>query len=273
MEQNQINELLAKYNTGLAKAAEIKIIEQLIESGKIELAQLQDFSKLDSQLSKFDVGSPSTRLDVQFYSALADLSADEAEEKKQSEKHSFLPDRQAGSFSLDWSNLFPRLALAASLLMAGFVGGYFLKSPSQDKSVVQLTQQVGELKEMMMLSMLEKESATERLKAVSLTSDMSQVSKKVTAALFKTLNGDENVNVRLAALDVLMNYVKDSEVRAGLIKSISVQDSPLVQVALAELMVTLQEKKSVTELKKLLQNDKTPKEVKGKIEKSISVLI
>jgi hypothetical protein len=124
-----------------------------------------------------------------------------------------------------------------------------------------------------MLSMLEKESATERLKAVSLSSDMNQVSKKVTSALFKALNGDENVNVRLAALDVLMNYAKDGDVRAELIKSISVQDSPLVQVALAELMVTLQERKSVTELKKLLKNDKTPKEVKGKIEKSISVLI
>lgn len=259
MEQNQINELLAKYNAGLADASEIKTIEQWIESGKIELAQLQDFSKLDSQLAKFDVGSPSTRLDVQFYYVLA-------EEKKQNEKatHSLFP---------NWNNLFPRLALAASLLLAGFIGGYLLKSPSQDKSVTELTQQVGELKEMMMLSMLEKESATERLKAVSLTSDMSQVSKKVTDALFKTLNGDENVNVRLAALDVLMNYAKDSEVRTGLIKSISVQDSPLVQVALAELMVTLQEKKSVNELKKLLQSDKTPKEVKGKIEKSISVLI
>jgi hypothetical protein len=259
MEQTKINELLAKYNAGLADAAEIKAIEQLIESGKIELAQLQELSQLDSQISQFNAGSPSTRLDVQFYSALA-------QEKKQNEKRSF-------SLTIDWNSLFPRLALAASLLIAGFVGGYLLKSPSQDKSVVQLTQQVSELKEVMMLSMLEKESATERLKAVSLTSGMDQVSKKVTSALFKTLNGDENVNVRLAALDVLMNYAKDGEVRAELIKSISVQDSPLVQVALAELMVTLQEKKSVSELKKLLKSDKTPKEVKGKIEKSISVLI
>jgi hypothetical protein len=259
MEQTKINELLAKCNAGLADAAEIKAIEQLIELGKIELAQLQELSQLDSQISQFDSGSPSTRLDVQFYSALA-------QEKKQNEKRSF-------SLTIDWNSLFPRLALAASLLIAGLVGGYLLKSPSQDKSVVQLTQQVGELKEMIMLSMLEKESATERLKAVSLTSDMNQVSKKVTTALFKTLNGDENVNVRLAALDVLMNYAKDGEVRAELIKSISVQDSPLVQVALAELMVTLQEKKSVSELKKLLKSDKTPKEVKGKIEKSISVLI
>lgn len=263
MEQNQLNELLAKYNAGLADAADIKTLEALIESGKIELAQLQDFLKLDSQLAKFDAGSPSTRLDDQFYSVLAALSANQPEEKKPNEKALFP----------NWNNLFPRLAMAATLLIAGFVGGYFLKGPSQDKSVSELTQQVGELKEMMMLSMLEKESATERLKAVSLTSDMNQVSKKVTDALFKTLNGDENVNVRLAALDVLMNYAKDSEVRTGLIKSISVQDSPLVQVALAELMVTLQEKKSVTELKKLLQSDKTPKEVKGKIEKSISVLI
>jgi multidrug efflux pump subunit AcrA (membrane-fusion protein) len=259
MEQTKINELLAKYNAGLADAAEIKAIEQLIESGKIELAQLQKLLQLDSQISRFDAGSPSARLDVQFYSALA-------QEKKQNEKRSF-------SLTIDWNSLFPRLAFAASLLIVGFVGGYLLKSPSQDKSVVQLTQQVSELKEVMMLSMLEKESATERLKAVSLTSGMDQVSKKVTSALFKTLNGDENVNVRLAALDVLMNYAKDGEVRAELIKSISVQDSPLVQVALAELMVTLQEKKSVSELKKLLKSDKTPKEVKGKIEKSISVLI
>jgi HEAT repeats len=260
MKQNRINELVAKYNAGLADPAEVKAIEQLIESGKIELTQLHDLTKLDEQIFSMDAAAPSIRLDDQFYAALSQ------EKKKQDSKTFSLP-------KFEWGNLFPRLALAASLLIAGFVGGYLLKSPSQDKSVVQLTQQVSELKEVMMLSMLEKESATERLKAVSLTSDMDQVSKKVTSALFKTLNGDENVNVRLAALDVLMNYAKDGEVRAGLIKSISVQDSPLVQVALAELMVTLQEKKSVSELKKLLKSDKTPKEVKGKIEKSISVLI
>jgi HEAT repeats len=260
METGKIEGLIVKYNKGLADPAEGKAIEQLIKSGKIELAQLHDLTKLNEQIHSMDAGSPSIRLDDQFYAALSQ------EKKNQVSKSVSLP-------KFEWGNLFPRLALAASLIVAGFVGGYFLKSPSEDKSVKQLTQQVGELKEMMMLSMLEKESATERLKAVSLSSDMNQVSKKVTTALFKTLNGDENVNVRLAALDVLMNYAKDGQVRAELIKSISVQDSPLVQVALAELMVTLQEKKSVSELKKLLRSDKTPKEVKGKIEKSISVLI
>jgi len=122
-------------------------------------------------------------------------------------------------------------------------------------------------------SLLEKESASDRLKAVSLTSEMNQVSQKVTTALFKTMNGDENVNVRLAALEALKPYAKESAVREELIKSIGKQDSPLVQVAMAEFMATIQEKKSVKALQKLLENENTPKEVRSKINESIKVLI
>jgi hypothetical protein len=102
---------------------------------------------------------------------------------------------------------------------------------------------------------------------------MDNASEKVTNALFTTLNHDENVNVRLAALEALTSYSKDSAVRAKLIASISAQDSPLVQVAMAELMVAIQEKKSVEALKQLLNSDRTPKEVKTKISESIKVLI
>ena len=51
------------------------------------------------------------------------------------------------------------------------------------------------------------------------------------------------------------------------------QESPLVQLNLAELMAAIQEKKSVSELQKLVDSDNTPKEVKDKIRKSIAVLI
>ena len=137
----------------------------------------------------------------------------------------------------------------------------------------ELTQQVSDLREMMIFSLLEKESASERIKAVNLTSEMNEVSEKVTDALFKTMNRDENVNVRLSALEALKPYAKQSRVREQLIESIGKQDSPLVQVALAEFMAAIQEKKSVKELQKLLQNENTPKEVKSKINESIKVLI
>ncbi len=93
---------------------------------------------------------------------------------------------------------------------------------------------------------------------------MDQASEKVTGALLQTLNNDENVNVRLAALDALRPYVKNSEVRQDIIRSIAKQQSPLVQVALAELMVELQDKSSVKELEKILNNKKTPLDVKEK---------
>jgi hypothetical protein len=146
--------------------------------------------------------------------------------------------------------------------LVGFLGGYWFQKPKENSAVNQLTAQVEGLKEMMMISLLEKESATERLKAVSLTQDINGPSVKLTLALLKTLNADANINVRLAALDALQGYANLPSVREGLVLAIAQQNSPLVQ-----------EKSSVSELKKVLNNEKTPKEIKERIKKSIDVLI
>ncbi len=260
MEKNRIEELIVKYNEGLADPAEIKWLEQLIEEGSVELTQLRELHKLDEQMANLEGPAPSIRLDDQFYSMLAG-------QKRKQKRNAFV-------FAWpDWNVLFPRLAFATVLLIAGFGAGYLLERPSEDAQVKGLTKEISNLKEMVMLSLLEKESTTDRLRAVSLTSDMTQVSQKVTHALLQTLNEDENVNVRLAALEALKAFVKDDRVREGLVRSISKQDSPMVQLELAGLMVAIQEKKSVKELQKILDNERTPKEVKSKIKESIRVLI
>jgi hypothetical protein len=259
MEKTKIEELITKYNEGVADPKEIKWIEQLLETGQLDLTQLRELSYLDEQILKMESPSPSLTLDDHFYAALVN-------EKRKLKKET--------SFSLpSLSFIFPRLAMAAVLILIGFGVGYFLQSPSHKNDVRELSQEVSDLKEMIMLSMIEKESATQRLKAVSLTSEMNQVSDKVTNALFAALNQDDNVNVRLAALEALKPYIKEGDVRTRLIKSIGVQDSPLVQIALAEFMVSIQEKKSVDELKLLLENEGVPKEVKNKISESIKILI
>lgn len=258
METSRIEELVLKYNEGLADPAEVKLLEQLIEGGEVELTRLHELSKLDEHMMAVTPPAPSIRLDDQFYTMLRD-------EKNKIRKDGFV-------FSWpDWKLLAPRLAFASVLLIAGFTGGYLLQRP--DPQVKDLTREVSDLKEMMMLSLLEKESPTERLRAVSLTSDMNKASQKVTGALIKTLNEDDNVNVRLAALEALKVYVSDSHVREELVRSISKQDSPMVQVELAELMAAIQQKNSVNELKRILDNDRTPKEVKAKIKESINTLI
>jgi hypothetical protein len=259
MEKRMVEELIAKYNASQASTAELKTIEQLIESGKIELTELNDLTLLEDHILNLESPMPSVDLDDRFYRMLA--------EEKKSVKPAF-----AWKHFFSWPELAPKLALASVTLLIGFMGGYVLQSPSQKTEVSALTQEVSDLKEMMMLSLLEKESATDRLKAVNLTQEMDGASNKVTHALLQTLNNDANVNVRLAALEALQPYVKDNHVREELIRSIGKQDSPLVQIALAELMAALQEKSSVKELQKVLENANTPKGVKNKIKATLDVL-
>ena len=97
----------------------------------------------------------------------------------------------------------------------------------------------------MVLTLLDQPSANKRLQAVNEVNKLSSVTKTITKALFSTLNNDTNVNVRLSAIEALANYTEIPEVREGLIASIMNQKSPMVQIALADLMVKLQEKKAV----------------------------
>ncbi len=74
-------------------------------------------------------------------------------------------------------------------------------------------------------------------------------------------------------LEALAKLAHDPVVREGLVKSISVQDSPLLQSAIADVMVKLQEKKSVQSLKQLLNKKDLNEMVRLKIEQSIHKLI
>jgi hypothetical protein len=259
MEAKKIHQLLIKFNSGVAEPTEIKQIENLIEQGLIQMEDIEGFNKLDERILRLETPEPSLSLDDRFHQMLLK----ETQATKTFDWKSFFT----------WKDIAPRLAFASVTLLVGLIAGYLIWSPQkEDEQIVALGQEISGLKEMMMLSLLEKESATDRLKAVNLTQDMDQASKKVTAALLQTLNSDENVNVRLAALDALKPYSKDGQIREALIRSIAHQKSPLVQVALAELMAALQEKGAINELQKILDDNETPSDIKKKIQESIQII-
>jgi hypothetical protein len=263
MEREEIQRLLDRFRAGEASDNDKANIELLLLNGSLELEEIEDLSVLSEQVAKLGFPQPSTALDKRFYDLLAD---EQRTHRRSSSSIRFFT----------WPQFIPKLALASLMLAAGIAVGYLLRSPGgapQNDQVHLLSKQVSDLQEMMMLSLLEKGSATERLKAVGLTQEMDDASKKVTNALIKTLNEDDNVNVRLAALEALKPYTGDGSVREALIRSISRQESPLVQMSLAELMVALQEKSAVKELEKIVKSEKTPAEVKQKIQESVNVLI
>jgi len=262
MDRQDIEALLQRFNSGQVTESDRKAMEELLEAGLVSLEDIEGLPELEGQLMRMEGPSPSSALDHRFYEMLA------------AERAGKTGDAWYRFFS--WPRFAPKMAMASFMLIVGLVAGYLLRpveSGTGDEQIARLSQQVSDLQEMMMLSLLEKGSATERLKAVNLTQEMGEASRKVTGALIQTLNQDENVNVRLAALEALKPYATDSSVREALIRSISVQESPLVQISLAELMVALQEKSAVEEFEKIVESEKTPAEVKRKIRESIKVLI
>jgi len=172
----------------------------------------------------------------------------------------------------------PAFALGYSLLLvvAGLWVGYGLhRSPTtgdsggNQKELAALTTQIGEMREMMMKSLLQNPSASERMRGVSYTSEIRMVNKDVIEALLSTLNNDPNINVRLMTLEALTHYASNPVVREGLVQSILQQESPLMQTALADVMLKLQEKRAIHPLKKLLQQKDLNEMVRTRIQETI----
>jgi hypothetical protein len=170
------------------------------------------------------------------------------------------------------------IAYSVILLLAGAGIGLLVNRNNNagggtQEQMATLTTQVHDLREAVTLSLLQNPSASERMRGVSFTSEIKGENKNVITALFSTLNNDDNTNVRLVTLEALTHYANYPAVREGLIESIEQQDSPLVQSALADIMLKLQEKRSIKPFKKLLQQKDLNNMVRSKIQETITQLI
>lgn len=167
-----------------------------------------------------------------------------------------------------------QFAFLIVLLLIGFTVGHFYPPADQAKmDMKQLRQEIRELRQSAALAMLKQRSPSERIRGVNFSSRVENPDKKTLTALLDTLNNDPNVNVRLSAVDALYLFSNVSLVQEGLIQSLSQQESPLVQLALIDLMVEIREKRAIHALKKLIERQKLNPEVKKQAELSLRELI
>ena len=128
------------------------------------------------------------------------------------------------------------------------------------------------MRQMVALSLLQQQSASERLKGVSWSNQLDQPGAEVLSALLDTLMHDPNVNVRLAAIDALKKFGDRQTVRRGVLQALEEQDSPLVQIALIDLVVEIQAKESLDTLRKLTTNTALHEAVRKRAEWGIEQL-
>jgi anti-sigma factor RsiW len=149
-----------------------------------------------------------------------------------------------------------QFGFALAFLAVGLLAGYAITQNSRSgggSEVAQLREEVRHTRQLVALSMLQQQSASERLKGVDWSNRLSQPDPQLLSALIHTVNYDPNVNVRLAALDALHQSAGNDAVRHGLAESLERQTSPMMQIALIDLLVDIRDKEASAPLKELMQ--------------------
>jgi hypothetical protein len=150
-------------------------------------------------------------------------------------------------------------AAAAVLLAAGLGIGYGVRGGGQPPGEVsQLREEVASMRQLVALSLMQQQSASERLRGVSWSYQVEPSDKEVLNALVTAVNHDPNVNVRLAAVDALRPFTGSPSThlaaRNAVIQALPKQTTPIVQVALIDFLAELKERNAAPELRRLVSD-------------------
>jgi hypothetical protein len=242
MTSEEFRQLIPEYLSGQVASAEKALFEAQMDKSpelRIEVAELRS---LWEGLGLLPEEQPSAAMRARFYQKLNDI--------RNGRSRSL-----AGGFAW-WKPGLPGLVRQMTIVLALFclgiyVGRVSMSGRASTGEAAQLQTQVQSLRQTVALSLLDRQSAASRLEGVSWSNRVERPDHDLLAALANALNHDPNTNVRLASLDALEKFSGDPTVRTTLVESLSVQDSPLVQIALIDALVHMRDNNAAGTLRKL----------------------
>jgi hypothetical protein len=244
-------------------------IEKHLETCERCIDELKDTQELMHRISKDEMEKPDDSLRINFYHMLHSEIKNAANRNLQT-AHQI-------SATPWYSQSKYRVAAAVALLIFGTFIGMFVNTLSTrsiaSNEIKQLQSEVTDLKKTAMFTMLKEESSSDRIQAVSYAGDMDQADENVINVLVATLNTDKNVSVRMAAAYALSKFAYQKEVTDSLVKSLSQQTEPILQVTLINILAERKEKSAAGTVQKIIANKNTIKEVRAVAENSLRLLI
>ena len=166
----------------------------------------------------------------------------------------------------------PALAAAVGCLFVGVVVGLALRSPpaASHAEVALLQQQVAMLNRNLVLDRLENGSASKRLAGVMEASVLAEHDPEVRRALLERAVDDRVHSVRSAAIDAIGPRVGSPAVGEELMASLEKAESPLVQLALADLVLRYGNPMQMEQLLRLSERGALHPDVAKHIKSSLS---
>jgi hypothetical protein len=237
---------LIDYLDGKLTGVERKVLEQeLTESGELREA-LQQLTELAANMKQATRWKPSPALQASFNAAL------------QQEIYSLQQRKRL------WpSPVVYRVAAGIALaVLAGGIGFWASNEWREQQEVAQLRKELRETKQLMLSLMNNELSASQRMMGVSVANTVAIPDDDITRVLIEVLNTDPNTNVRLSALDALAKFYTEPRIKNALVQSLALQQEPVVQIALIQLLVHIKEKTIMPQLEEIIDNQQSIKAVK-----------
>jgi anti-sigma factor RsiW len=213
------------------------------------------------------------------YSATASASESAAVTPAQSiaRPSQLAPTAPKPSFNfLEWlRSPFGAVAWSAALILLGLFAGTHIPSrttPDSTNELASLHAEVTSMRQLVALSMLQQQSASERLQGISWSTREEHLDPQVQSALMRTLRSDGSVDVRLAALDALSRHAAQPLVRKNVLDALQEQQSPLVQVAMIDQLTEWRDPDATKRLRTLEQTPNLNPAVKQRAEWAIAKL-
>jgi hypothetical protein len=242
MTSEALRQLIPEYLAGRLAAAENEFFEAELRTNAELQIEVEELRAAWQGLGLIPAPQPSAAMRAGFYQRLHDLQSGRSPAVR-------------GGFAW-WkaglSGLVRQTAIVLALFCAGmYAGRLSMGGRAPGAETAQLQAQVQSLRETVALSLIDRQSPTSRLEAVSWSSQVAHPDRDLLSALVSTLDHDPNTNVRLAALDALEKFSDEAPVRQGMVNALADQDSPLVQIALIDALVHMREKTAAGEFRKL----------------------
>jgi Putative zinc-finger/HEAT repeats len=258
MNCEQIGELLPDYLEASLSEKQKAQVEQ-------HLAQCADCSEgvaLWKKLAQLPIEQPSPALRARFEAAL-----DAYREGRAQEAARFAVPGKKLLWALGGGSWTPAIAAgvacAVILVVAAFFAGKYTSRPdANSQEMTEMRSELSNMRQLVVLSMLEQESAVERLQGVAYGAREKNLDPKIVSALAHTLRYDSSIDVRLAAVDALSGHRNQPQVRESLVEALEPQQSPLVQIALIDVLVDSRDASAVQQLRRLQEDPNINPEVR-----------
>ena len=254
MKPDKIKALLEKYYAGESSLEEEDLLRKELITGDEIPGDLKADAELFSMMNA--LAEDSTDQEIDF-------------DSKKSKIVSMEP--KVSPFGFSWT---ARIAAGFSLLVVGTLAGWMIGNQSTGNSdVADLRNDINEMKQLVALTQLRKESPSERIMATYEIKKLDSASDEILDALIYTFNNDDNVNVKNAAADALFKFGNHDKVRKAYINGLSTQTDPVLQIKLIDMLVGLNEKRAMPKFQEMMQGESHIKVVKQKAAQGIGKLL